>query len=422
MNILIRKILKIHRILGLVLAMNFLVLSLTGVVLIWRHEITGDQQVIQKSKFISEKTSLSKIDENIKLNFSKQKVLSIFKGDDGDIQARVTDKGVEKFKGAMRLKYDQSGNVVTSETKSSGAVIDFILKLHRELILGGKGKILVGILGVFFLLTLLSGALIANNFYRKIKSMNTRIFIGRLHKIISVKAFSWILIVTFTGTILAFNSTLIALFLRDNIRSNQDVVILKNVKYVSVLSVYDELKRKLPELEYDFISFPDNEFSIPQHYVVLMENESEHKIAYVNAVTGKLVKTVSLPWYIELLMLSEPLHFGDYGGVFLKIVWSFLGVATSFIPLTGVLNLILRRKYIVVSSISYNAQVLDDSNINLKEVFVPSLFIFVIFLLKTDMKWILSMLFCAYTIFSWNNILSSIIAISKHRAPQWSVK
>ncbi|MFG1486380.1 PepSY-associated TM helix domain-containing protein [Halobacteriovorax sp. RZ-1] len=423
MSTLVRKLLKIHRILGLVLAVNFLVLGLTGVVLVWRHELSPVQTVEQKSVFISEESSLSKIENYLSENksYKDKKVLSIFKGDDGDIQARVTEPGIEKFKGAMRLKFDLAGNVLSSNQVKPTAFIDFILKLHRELLLGGKGKILIGLMGLFFLIALLSGALIANKFYRNVKTMNSRILLGRLHKIIGVKTLAWLLIVTFTGAILAFNSTFIGLFLRDNVRAHQaNAIVIENAKYVSVMTVLKELETKLPHLEYDFISFPDNEFSVPNQFVVLMENEEHHhEIAYVDGITGKLNRTVSLPWYLELLILSEPLHFGDYGGVILKIIWSVLGLISSFIPISGIYIFLFRRKHLAVKAGLYDGRLLNDTNVSTLEVLLPTMFVFVIFFITSDFKWILSALFLIYLIFSWRDLVLFLISFrNKARRPK----
>ena len=35
-----------------------------------------------------------------------------------------------------------------------------------------------------------------------------------------------------------------------------------------------------------------------------------------------------LPWYVTALLVSQPLHFGDYGGMPLKIIWALLDLVT----------------------------------------------------------------------------------------------
>ncbi len=38
-----------------------------------------------------------------------------------------------------------------------------------------------------------------------------------------------------------------------------------------------------------------------------------------------------MPWYVSTLFIPQPLHFGDYGGMPLKIVWAVLDVLTIII-------------------------------------------------------------------------------------------
>jgi uncharacterized iron-regulated membrane protein len=59
--------------------------------------------------------------------------------------------------------------------------------------------------------------------------------------------------------------------------------------------------------------------------------------------TGKLTDTRNMPWYVVALLISQPLHFGDYGGMPLKIIWAVLDIITIVVLITG-LYLWLRRR------------------------------------------------------------------------------
>ena len=51
-----------------------------------------------------------------------------------------------------------------------------------------------------------------------------------------------------------------------------------------------------------------------------------------------------MPWYVSTLFLSQPLHFGDYGGMPLKIIWAILDIITIVILWTGLYLWLKRRK------------------------------------------------------------------------------
>ena len=68
------------------------------------------------------------------------------------------------------------------------------------------------------------------------------------------------------------------------------------------------------------------------------------KPALIDAETGTLTDSRDMPWYVSTLYISQPLHFGDYGGMPLKIVWALLDILTIFILITGVYLWTRRRK------------------------------------------------------------------------------
>lgn len=63
----------------------------------------------------------------------------------------------------------------------------------------------------------------------------------------------------------------------------------------------------------------------------------------VDAGSGKLDGVVSMPWYLRALELSRPLHFGDYGGLPLKIIWALLDLVTIFVLGSGLYLGLSRR-------------------------------------------------------------------------------
>ncbi len=51
-----------------------------------------------------------------------------------------------------------------------------------------------------------------------------------------------------------------------------------------------------------------------------------------------------MPWYMRALFLSEPLHFGNYGGWPLKILWGLYDVVTIVVLGSGVFIWLTRRR------------------------------------------------------------------------------
>jgi uncharacterized iron-regulated membrane protein len=63
----------------------------------------------------------------------------------------------------------------------------------------------------------------------------------------------------------------------------------------------------------------------------------------VDAATGRVAEKRQLPWYLRALEISRPLHFGDYGGLPLKLLWAVLDIATIIVLVTGIQLLVRPR-------------------------------------------------------------------------------
>ena len=103
-----------------------------------------------------------------------------------------------------------------------------------------------------------------------------------------------------------------------------------------------------PDMKPSFIAFPGTLFSSKAHYAVFLRGNTPLtsrmlKPVLIDAETGQVTDSREMPWYVSTLLLSQPLHFGDYGGMPMKIIWAVLDVFTIAVLITG-LYLWLRRR------------------------------------------------------------------------------
>lgn len=68
------------------------------------------------------------------------------------------------------------------------------------------------------------------------------------------------------------------------------------------------------------------------------------KPTLIDAKTGKLTDMRSMPWYVNALFVAEPLHFGDYGGLPLKIIWALFDRITIVVLISGLYLWFARNK------------------------------------------------------------------------------
>ena len=55
----------------------------------------------------------------------------------------------------------------------------------------------------------------------------------------------------------------------------------------------------------------------------------------VDAVTGVVTDSRVLPWYLTALLISQPLHFSDFGGLPMQILWTVLDIVTIIVLASG---------------------------------------------------------------------------------------
>ena len=108
-------------------------------------------------------------------------------------------------------------------------------------------------------------------------------------------------------------------------------------------------QRALPDNRIISVVYPGNPFGSPFHYLFWSKGNTPltsrlFSPVLVDARTGKLTAVVSMPWYLRALEVSRPLHFGDYGGTPLKVIWALLDVVTLFVLGSGVYLWASRRR------------------------------------------------------------------------------
>lgn len=63
--------------------------------------------------------------------------------------------------------------------------------------------------------------------------------------------------------------------------------------------------------------------------------ERLYRPVLIDAASGELTARPQLPTYMSVLLLSQPLHFGDYGKLPLKILWALLDLLTIAVLVSG---------------------------------------------------------------------------------------
>ena len=231
-------------------------------------------------------------------------------------------------------------------------LMDFILQLHTDMFLGLPGMLILGAMGLLFVLALVSGTVLYAPFMRKIafgtirRNRSDRLRRLDQNNFIGIVALAWMLVIGLTGAINAFADPLTDSWRDGEVArmtaSYSDTPSLAPQDYGSLDAAMAAANRALPGRSPQFIGFPGGDWSSGHHYAIFFQGDralTEHLLtpALVDAATAELTDARDMPALNQALMMSKPLHFGDYGGLPLKVIWALLTLATIWVLWTGIL-------------------------------------------------------------------------------------
>ncbi|MFI3157031.1 MAG: PepSY domain-containing protein [Methylococcaceae bacterium] len=218
-------------------------------------------------------------------------------------------------------------------------IMNVVLRLHVDMFAGLPGTLFLGLMGLLLVASLVSGAVLYAPFMRKLafgtvrRNQSTRLKWLDLHNLLGIVTLVWFLVVGATGVINTLAAPIFGQWqsgeLAEMTAPYRNMPPVQQVD--TVQQALDAALRAAPGMSLGFIAFPGNSFAGSRHFVAFMQGNSPLtskllKPVLIDAATGSVVETRELPWYVTALLVSKPLHFGDYGGLPLKIIWALLDV------------------------------------------------------------------------------------------------
>lgn len=348
----------IHKWSSLVCTAFMLLLCLTGLPLIFHHEIEhwlGDGFV---PSAVPAGTPMANLDNVLDAARSRHPDKAVaFVGDvSGDGYWYVNLVGTPRSRGNATVVVDYHTAQVLGEPNGDQGFMHIVERLHIDLFAGLPGKLFLGAMALLLLVAIVSGVVLYAPFMRRIefgtirRDRSSRTTWLDMHNLLGIVTLVWAFVVSATGMINTLEGPLIGLWRTDQMA---DMVAahkgLPPVQHPGSLQAAVSAAQALePGMQLGFVGFPGSRMSSPHHYAVFMRGTEPLtarllKPVLVDAQTGSVTDSRDMPWYMTALLLSQPLHFGDYGGMPLKILWAVLDVITIVVLGSG-LYLWLRRR------------------------------------------------------------------------------
>lgn len=240
-----------------------------------------------------------------------------------------------------------------------------VYRLHVDLFAGLPGKLFLGAMGCLLLLAIISGLVLYPPFMRKQAFGTVRHARGGrirwldLHNLLGVVTLCWALVVGATGVVNTWADLILKAWQQEQmtrLAAGDAALVLRgdvtaaaaHAAAPAQFALAQALKAE-PHMKLEMMAWPGTLLSAHDHFAVILRGDTPltarlRQALLVDPRSGDVLRAGERPWYVTLFQLSQPLHFGDYGALPLKLLWAALDLLTIIVLVSGLYLWLARRR------------------------------------------------------------------------------
>ncbi len=250
--------------------------------------------------------------------------------------------------GSFLLVYvDPYTGQLLGERKRFTSLMDWLLRFHYSLFAAETGELTVALLGILLIISLITGVMVYRKYIVKVilfrvpvKFKNWRQGSSELHRIIGVWSLVFNLVIAVSGSYMLYHILLNAYTAEKQVEVRKTPIDL-NVSLDHLLTAADTALAGF--IPYS-ITVPSDSIA-PITITGSAADPNPLSSAYSSYVTfnqhtGQVVKVFNISqqtFTVQADKAMYPLHFGNYGGLTVKIIYSLFGLTPSVLAITGFL-------------------------------------------------------------------------------------
>lgn len=357
----------VHKWSSLLCTLFILLLCLTGLPLMFSHEIdhlSGAEIEAPPLPAQTPRAPLDDVARSAVAAYPDLVPLYFFAEEDApDLWYVKLDTRVDTDERASRLlMVDARTADILGEPLFDQGFMSVMYRLHVDLYAGLAGKLFLGAMGLVLIVSIISGVVLYAPFMRRLDFATVRAeraprtrWLDR-HNLLGIVTLVWVLVVGFTGVINTWADLIFEGWQAEQVAAlqagNSSTLLAAEAAADrpadgSVSTAVERVLMAAPGMEVAMIAYPGTLRATPDHLAVMLRGDSPltsrlTQALLVDLQSGAVLEASARPWYVTALQLSEPLHFGDYGGLPLKILWALLDILTIIVLGSG-LYLWLKR-------------------------------------------------------------------------------
>lgn len=353
---------KIHQWIGLYVGIVIAALSLTGAVAIFIPEIDAFLERKYKLEEIGDSyVPMNGVITQVQLENPGFRVLGAIppaKATDPLILDIFHEAGASDTE-RIQVFIDPYTGAILGQKSHTNSLSNYLRQIHVRLMDAWWGRQIVGLAGVGLFVLCITGLLIYGQFMKKqvfgaIRQKNIRILMADWHKMVGMAALLFNLMIAGTGAWLGLQPLFIKwldikapnAFARIEKISSPEIDMDKEYDYWNALQV---AKSQI------------NDFTITQVIpskngtnTIELKGDAGH-LPFEPHISKVVLDKTSLevldvydirkqPFSDKFYYMQEGLHFGRFGGIFLKITYALLAITSGVLSITGFFIYLIRKK------------------------------------------------------------------------------
>lgn len=348
----------LHKWSSLVCTLFMLLLCLTGLPLIFSHEIDhllGNEVDVPRLPASTPRATIDVIVTEAERVYPGLVPLYLFASEDNpNIWYLKLDIRVDTDETASRLvMVDARTGQVLDEPDFGKGFMGVMYRLHVDMYAGLLGKWFLGAMGVLLLIAIITGVALYGPYMRKLefgtvrRNRSERVRWLDLHNLLGIVTLVWITVVGATGVLHTLADLVYKAWQAEQIAALQSGRHVELPLRTQVYANHSPLERVVdlalasqPGMSISMMAWPGTLRATPQEFAVLLKGDSPltSKLSHSVLVSqhgDKVFVAGERPWYVTMLQIAEPLHYGDYGGLPMKVLWSLLDLLTIVVLSSG---------------------------------------------------------------------------------------
>ncbi len=346
---------RIHHWAGLYCGIVIAVLSLTGALAVFIPEIDLfiQKQYYSVSSTPSDKLYISKsIAQAQKEHPGMTGLIVDLPEKAGQVAGLNFFVGGGKQLAIQRYYYfvDAGKDEIVGTRNQQNSLANYLRQMHVRLYDGYWGRQLVGLGGIALLVVAVTGLLIYSDFmkrqpYPKLrKGRGLRILLADWHKLLGISALGFNIVIAVTGAWLGLQPKIMTWFKIKTPNNFKPEIIITPEEDKKATVHWDDLlavaKKEFPDLSPNNIQVSDNGASTITFHgnIAGQAYERNANMLVLSKIDLKPIFKYDIrtaPFSHKFYFIQEALHFGDFGGLGLKILYSILGLTSGFLSISG---------------------------------------------------------------------------------------